>query len=182
MRALKKSCINLLLIFATSFAHANEFQAKLSTGGFLGEYGIGLNYELPQRWRFMLGYGNTMGLGTNIHQANTMADYAWFKSVKVRNGLRWTPITTGLGAVYTFNREFFVESPEEYPEKTYYQQTALHALVAFGTQVRARIKGWKIYGEYFVSITDTYLMAQFNNSKWSSQYCCSSGFSLIVPF
>lgn len=182
MRALLKSFISLIVAFSLSMAHANQFQAKLSTGGFLGEYGLGLNYELKQRWRFMLGYGNTLGLGVQIHQANTAADYAWFKPIKLRDGLRWTPITTGLGGVYTFNREFFVESPEEYPEKTYYQQTAFHALVLFGTQLRARIYGWRVYGEYFVGITDTYIMAQFNNSKWTSYYCCSSGFSLIVPF
>ena len=184
MRKLKLLLISLCLLAASAGAHAqmHEFQAKISTGGFLGERALALNYLPTQRWRLMLGYGQTLGLGDYIHQFNTSAEYSWFKAKRINRYFAWTPLTTGTGLVYTVNREFFVESPDHYPEKSYYQQTALHALLMIGSQLRAKIKNVRVYGEYFISVTDTYIMAQFNNSKWSSHYCCSVGFSLIFPF
>lgn len=163
-------------------AQKNEFQAKLSTGGYLGEYAAAVNFLPTQRWRLMLGYGQTEALGEKIHQFNAIGDYSWFRAKRINKHFAWTPITTGMGLVYSPNDEFFIQSPDRYPEKSYYQQTAVHALLLMGSQLRSKFNNVRVYAEYFIAVTDTYLIAQFNNEKWHSRYCCSSGISLIFPF
>lgn len=166
-----KSLIIFSLSFFTIISQSSALNGEVSTGGFLGQVGLGLGWRPSKKWRFQIGAGFTPGLKQDFYQLHGGVSFSPFPTTTF---VDWNPLFFGVMGAYSLNDGYFIQAPSQYPHKDYYPPTALHALFQIGTELKTGDWNWR----YFVSVPDIYLLAKYNNRSWNSKYCCSSGFAL----
>ncbi|MBL7545083.1 MAG: hypothetical protein JNL11_14795 [Bdellovibrionaceae bacterium] len=91
------------------------------------------------------------------------------------------PLQMGIFTTRTLDyKAYFLESPSQYPEKNYYDETRLR----WGFEFGSALTFWSTRFElaYLVRIIDSGLVAVLNNSNKDLQYYISSGVSLRYRF
>lgn len=158
---------------------AGDWRAVVSRAGFLGVVAAGASYEVNPYHAvdFLLG---SYSMGGDRHlQSNFLYRYSRWQ-VPVGADV-WRPVQFGAFIVYANNNDkFFLKSPEVYPERNYYDGTAIR----YGAEVTSTYTWYPLrFGlAYHLRIFDNGLIAIFNNSNRDLQYYISSGFSLQYVF
>lgn len=86
----------------------------------------------------------------------------------VTDQLRWTWLYLGFGALHTFGRGFFVNSPDPFPPR-YYPVTATRPFLSLGSDFAwvprsgAAIVAHSLYGE--INTQDQYVMEWLDNTN-----------------
>lgn len=171
--------IAFLFSFFFSLSAQAEVRALVSRAGFLGKVAAGLSYEInPQHAVDYLLGGYEIG-NEIYYQSNLMYRYSRW-NVPVQKDM-WRPIQIGAFMVYAMNTErYFMTSPDVYPEKNYYDPTALR----YGAEFSSTFTWYpsRIGVGVHIRIFDNGVIAIFNNSNRDLQYYISSGMSLQYVF
>lgn len=122
--------ILIILLFLTTSLWGNRYVPDYVTvqyAGNLGVAAIGTGYEFfDQSLQVELLYGylpKSIG-GVSVHSLSTKISYTpW--TLNVSKYYKLSPFTMGIGAIYNPGDDFFLSSPDRYPDE-YYRQTALH--------------------------------------------------------
>ncbi|WP_413585937.1 hypothetical protein [Bdellovibrio sp. HCB274] len=171
-----------LIIFATLLgctANAGDWRALIERAGFTGFLAAGVSYEWLPEHATDVTLGGYQIANETYYQANIGYRYSrWSTPLK---GNDWRPVQFGAFAVYALNTDrFFIRSPDKYPSKGYYDETALRYGAELGSTLTFMPS--RIAIGYRVRIFDNGLIAMFNNSNRDIQYYISSGFTLQYLF
>lgn len=158
--------------------------AKVQTGGWLGLATIGLGWEIfndTVNATAYYGYVPKSVGGTTIHSVTWNVS---LRPMTVPLGeVSWEPVYVGLGAVYAFGRDFFLDTPERYPEDEYYPATGRRMLLSVGTEFRATTDThFRSHGAFLeVTAVDHYLKLRREDRehvRWSAALSLSAGYRL----
>ncbi|WP_413583108.1 hypothetical protein [Bdellovibrio sp. HCB288] len=169
----------ICLIFVASPAHSGEWRALIERAGFMGFLAAGVSYEWTQEHATDVSLGGYHIDNETYYQTNI--GYRYSRWVTPLKGNEWRPLQFGGFAVYALNTDrYFLSSPDKYPSKGYYDETALRYGAEFGSTLTFFPSRLAI--GYRVRIFDNGLIAMFNNSNRDIQYYISSGFTLQYLF
>jgi hypothetical protein len=142
----------------------------------MGAYNAALSYKASHKMRYKLGGGQTRAYGRDIYQVN--GSILWEPMTVGDGGWAWTPLSLGASVIYSPNPEFFIVNGPPYPDEDYYEPTALLGMGQIGTSLNFGAWGFN----YYIAVPQPYLIAKWNNPKWDSKLCCSSGFEILLSF
>ena len=115
---------------------------KLQFAGAIGFFSIGAGYKTKKdKLHADLHYGYTPQSIGGLHIHALTAKTTWFP-IKNINHKTWQvrPLTTGLLVNYTFGKQYFGFTPDNYPYTYYDFPTAFHVGVFVGGQVNKQVK------------------------------------------
>ena len=117
---------------------------KLQHAGGIGYISTGAGYILGKgKLEADLVYGfvpESIG-GLDIHSLSTRISWLPIKPIGAR--FRLEPLSTGILVNYTFGKQYFGFTPENYPFSFYNYPTSLHAAFFIGSRVSKQLKkGW----------------------------------------
>lgn len=151
----------------------------IERAGFMGFLAAGVSYEWTPEHATDVSLGG-YDIGNDTYY-QTNIGYRYSRWVTPLKGNEWRPLQFGGFAVYALNTDrFFIRSPDKYPSKGYYDETALRYGAEFGSTLTFFPSRLAI--GYRVRIFDNGLIAMFNNSNRDIQYYISSGFTLQYLF
>lgn len=172
--------INLVLFFVLlchSSLHAQKYKskslwpdhAKLQYAGGIGFFSIGAGYTNKNQWlEGDLFYGYVPKSVGSVTTHILTAKASFFPFHPIGNVLQLKPLSIGLFANYTFGKQYFGFTPENYPLSYYSRPTAFRAAAFAGQQLNKKLKGKciKSIGIYYEVITyDTELLSYINNKE-----------------
>ncbi len=143
---------------------------KLQFGGGVGFISIGLGYDSKNtklEGDFIYGYVPKKVGGITIHTISSKITWFPLKKVDLKN-LAIKPLSLGLLVNYTFGKQYFSFSPENYPYNYYDHPTAIHLGSFVGGQVKLNIqdKHLKRLAFYYEIVTyDVELLSYLSNPK-----------------
>ena len=88
----------------------------------------------------------------------------------------WEPIQIGAFALYSWDRRFFLKTPDKYPTDNYYEQTAFRWGLEQGSSFSFLNERWHL--ALTLRIIDNGIVAIYNNANRDLQYYLSSGLRL----
>jgi hypothetical protein len=144
---------------------------KLQFAGEIGFLSIGAGYQTKnKKWEADLYYGyvpKSIG-GVTIHSLTAKLTSLPFKPFQ-RNQTSFNPLSAGVLINYTFGKQYFGFTPENYPFEYYGFPTSVHAGAFIGGQVNKNIKGNRTFrsiGLYYEIVTyDVLLVSYLGNKK-----------------
>lgn len=163
MRFIKALAVTLILW--SNVASAESWGVIAGSGSYMGDRHAGVAVESEsQRHQAELTYGYTPGiLGEDVKQLNLKYIYSPLRSSYKGFSTNWLGI--GAMATYCLCSETFYESPSQYPESNYYDETELR----FGLVLSSVIQ-WKSFEAYFDwTLLDQIAIAASNNSEYAKQ-------------
>jgi len=144
--------------------------AKLQYAGNIGFFSVGVGYENKKgtlEGDFFYGYVPESVGGVTIHTVTSKLNWHTFGSCN-SGSYKIKPFTVGVLASYTFGKQYFGFSPENYPYDYYKFPTAFHAGVLVGGQANKRLGGnssIRKIGLYYELLTfDTEFLSYLNNT------------------
>jgi hypothetical protein len=169
----------LLVAFSASSASAENWRILLERAGFMGTAAIGGSYEWRPEHAVDLSLGGYKIDNEFFYQMNMSYRYSrWNTGVR---GNIWRPLQFGVFTVYALNTDrYFLSSPDKYPSKGYYDETALRYGAEFGSTMTFMPSHFAI--GYRLRIFDNGLIAMLNNTNRDIQYYISSGITLQYLF
>ncbi len=143
---------------------------KVQFAGGIGFISAGVGYGNPKRnleADVFYGYVPKQFGGIAMHSLTGKLSYHPFRPGKVLN-LQVQPFTVGLQGTYTFGKQYFLYSPDNYPYNYYGFPTALHAGFFVGGNVsttfnKKTLRGVGIY--YELGTNDVELKSYLANSS-----------------
>lgn len=142
---------------------------KLQYAGGIGFLSIGAGYTNKKEWMetdFYYGYVPKSVGGITIHILTGKASF--FPVKPIGKSLQLKPVSLGVLANYTFGKQYFGFSPENYPFDYYSRPTAFRAAAFVGGQLNKKLKNQslKSIGLYYELITyDTELLSYLDNTR-----------------
>lgn len=124
---------------------------KVQYAGGIGFTSLGLGYQSRNdrlEGDFYYGYVPKSVGGDNIHAVSSKLTWYPVKKVDLKS-LELRPLSAGVLLSYTFGKQYFLFSPENYPYSYYNFPTALHAGVFIGGRVDKPFKNGKRVGLYY---------------------------------
>ncbi|WP_255490133.1 hypothetical protein [Bdellovibrio sp. KM01] len=178
MQPFAKALVLFSFLWNTS-AQASDWRVILERAGFMGTLAAGASYEWLPEHAIDVTLGGYLIEQEIFYQTNIAYRYSRWNSPT--NGNIWRPLQFGIFAVYALNSDrYFMRSPDKYPSKGYYDETAFRYGLEFGTTYTFLPSGFGI--GYRIRIFDNGLTAMFNNSNRDVQYYISSGVTLQYLF
>ncbi len=101
---------------------------KIQFAGGIGVFAVGIGYDSRNtklEGDFIYGYVPKKIGGITIHTVSSKITWLPIKKIELKN-LIVKPISFGLLVNYTFGKQYFLFSPENYPFNYYDHPTALH--------------------------------------------------------
>lgn len=169
----------LTLVLWSNTAAAENWGLTLGTGSFMGERHGGVTVvSESQHHQAELTFGQTPGiLGDDVGQLNLKYIYSPFRSSYKGFATNWLGV--GAMATYCLCDETFFESPNQYPESNYYDQTDYRFGLVFSSVLQ-----WKNF-EFYIDWTllDQVLIAAANNDEYAKRNdIWAGGFGLRYYF
>ena len=143
---------------------------KLQFAGGVGALSIGIGYESRNtklEGDFIYGYVPKKLGGITIHTISSKITWFPLKKIELKS-LAVKPLAFGLLVNYTFGKQYFLFSPENYPFNYYDHPTALHFGGLMGGQISKALsdKRLKQLAFYYELITyDVELLSYLGNRK-----------------
>jgi hypothetical protein len=144
---------------------------KIQFAGGIGFFSLGAGYSSANEkfeGDFYYGYVPESIGGLTIHSLTSKITWLPVKAIPVY-GLRLKPFTTGLLINYTFGKQYFGFTPDNYPYNYYNHPTNLHIGFFLGGQLRNTYKPQKKIKQmalYYELITfDTELISFVKNTR-----------------
>lgn len=144
---------------------------KLQFAGGIGFLSIGAGYSSANEkfeGDLFYGYVPESAGGVTIHALSAKITWLPVKTIPVK-GLGLKPFTSGLIVNYTFGKQYFGFTPDNYPYDYYNHPTNLHLGLFIGGQLRNNFKPEKKIKQmalYYELITfDTELLSYVKNTK-----------------
>ena len=117
---------------------------KLQHAGGIGYFSIGAGYLLGNgnlEADLMYGFVPESIGGLDIHSLSSRI--SWLPIKSIGSSLRLEPLATGVIVNYTFGKQYFGFTRENYPFPYYNYPTSLHAAFFIGSRVSKKLKkGW----------------------------------------
>ena len=141
---------------------------KLQYAGTIGYFSIGAGYQnRKEKLEGDLYYGyvpKSVG-GVHIHALSGKLTWYPLKKIDLKS-FQVKPLSVGTLVSYTFGKQYFLFSPENYPYSYYNFPTALHIGAFIGGQVDKTFKNKKRIGLYYeLGTTDRELSSYVVNRK-----------------
>ena len=153
------------IVWSSATASAEQWGVIAGTGSYMGDRhaGVALTTE-SQRHNVEFTFGHTPGiLGEDVKQLNLKYVYSPFRSSYRGVATNWIGIGTMVS--HCLCDETFYESPSQYPESNYYDETEFR----FGLVLSSMIQ-WKNFEAYFDwTLLDQIAIAAVNNSEYAKQ-------------
>lgn len=139
---------------------------KFQFAGGIGLISVGFGYESKNKkveGDFYYGYVPEKRGGVEIHTVSSKL--SWFPLKKVRyKGVGFRPLSLGTWVNYTFGKQYFLFSPENYPYNYYKFPTAMHMGAFMGGQVEvSKSKRKKLSFYYELGTTDVDVVSYATN-------------------
>jgi hypothetical protein len=139
---------------------------KFQFAGGIGLISVGFGYESKNKkveGDFYYGYVPEKRGGVEIHTVSSKP--SWFPLKKVRyKGVGVRPLSLGTWVNYTFGKQYFLFSPENYPYNYYKFPTAMHMGAFIGGQVEvSKSKRKKLSFYYELGTTDVDVVSYATN-------------------
>lgn len=161
--------------------------AKLQYAGGIGFFSIGAGYTNKKQWLegdVFYGYVPKSVGSVTTHIVTVKASFLPFKPIG--QSLQFRPLALGVLANYTFGKQYFGFTPENYPFNYYSRPTSFRAAAFVGEQLNKKLNDRfiKSIGVYYEVITyDTELISFIDNMQtldWDD--IVNVGFGLRVGF
>lgn len=177
----------LILIFFTSTLKA-EYQFGFGSGSYLGRaqvHGTYISQDNKNEVSAVLGYTQDPEV-SSIKQMSAIYLRSVIDPVSVEGSeFYYHPLLLGAVLTYTDNPNFYVDSPELYPQDRYYDITSLR----WGIRASTQIKSLKVFDQHLhLSLDGTLLerafIVYFNNPDELDvfKYFFSLGFTVKTSF
>lgn len=177
-----KFIILVCLLPSTSIALVPEeknWGVVAGSSGYQGEFFAGGIYRFNPRHTMALTLGSYT-LGFVHYQLNVGYIYSPYEMKFDDGHILWSVADFGASLAFAIDHNhYFLKSPVQYPEETYYDQTRQRAAFQIGTTLSPFDGGVSI--RYFVSLLTIGAIAYYNNREGYRQFL-SSGISLKIPF
>ena len=143
---------------------------RAQTGGWVGMFSAGTGYAIfDDVLNFTLLYGFTpeFHAGQDVHALHAALSV---RPVELRmERVRLVPVYAGGGLLMALDRDYFVEVPDHYPDRSYYPPTALHWTAHLGIELDYLPppgSAAERHGLYLELVTvDTFLFAYIENPE-----------------
>lgn len=172
----------MVLLAAPSLGQA-DWSVRLGTGAYLGRLQVGAGHLFSDRHEWLVSYGQTEDeiLG-QIRQYNLTYAYRPWE-------IQWgpwfaAPFKAGFFATSTDRDEFFLQSPERYPEDFYYDPTKVRTGLRLGFDVGRELRNrQKLVAGFDLSVLDQGLLIAWNEGwRPAVSEFLSVGMSLSFQF
>jgi len=188
----------LLIGYSRTNAQADSFHtrskwlpdhAKLQYAGGIGFLSVGAGYATKNNklhGDLYYGYIPASVGGLHIHALTAKATWFPLKNIE-HSGFQLRPLSAGVLVNYTFGKQYFGFTPENYPYDYYKFPTAIHAGVFIGGQVNRQLhkqRGIKRVGLYYeLGTYDVELISYIGNRKaLSVSDILNLGIGLVTVF
>lgn len=152
---------------------------SLERAGFFGHSSLGGGYEWSRTHSLEFLIGAYPNDGHDNYQLNLAYRYSrWSVPFEL---IDWKPLQIGFFAMRSWdNDNYFLRSPNEYPQDNYYEQTIVRFGLEVGTTVFLTDTNFAL--AYRLRFLDNGLVALYNNTNKDLQYYTSSGLALQFYF
>lgn len=168
----------LLVNFLGAAAQTDSFQSrwlpdhsKLQYAGGIGFFSVGIGYKTKKdklHGDLYYGYTPESVSGVSIHALTGKATWFPLKNIEHKT-FQIRPLTAGVLVNYTFGKQYFGFTPENYPYDYYDFPTAFHVGAFVGGQVNKQLssrRGIKRIGLYYeLGTYDVELISYIGNRK-----------------
>jgi len=179
-------CFFVFLFFASTLKA--EYQFGFGSGSYLGRaqvHGTYISQDSKNEVTAVLGYTQDPAV-SSIKQMSVIYLRSIIDPVSVEGSdFFYHPLLLGAVLTYTDNPNFYVDSPEIYPEDRYYDVTSLR----WGLRASTQIKSLKVFDQHLhLSLDGTLLerafIVYFNNPDELDlfKYFFSLGFTIKTSF
>jgi hypothetical protein len=176
---MKRKGLLIIILFAFLISSSQEKKKenrilpdhiKLQFAGGIGFFSLGIGYDnrnTKLEGDFIYGYVPKKIGGITIHTISSKITWFPLKKIEIKS-LAVKPLAFGLLVNYTFGKQYFLFSPENYPYNYYDHPTALHFGGFMGGQISKALydKRLKQLAFYYELITyDVELLSYLGNRK-----------------
>jgi hypothetical protein len=151
----------ILIVLLCPFKSFAEYFIQFGTGAYFGARYVDLGHQWSR---------TNLSLGIGLVQDNQWEQYNlkfnYITTIVNFNQVQLQPLNLGLAVLYTTDTDFYINSPSRYPEKGYYDMTAVRAGLTY--QFAFTSNHWAVF--YDLTWLDQGIYTQYNNHKYGEGF------------